>query len=240
MTDPERQKATSAAADDARDSRAHLKLFIFSITGVVCALVLGGALLLLYGHIGQQDAHIAEQDKSIAALREAGNLTAGQAQQLAQQLQSHGLTPVVTPATPGPQGPVGPAGTAGAIGPAGPPGAPGKDGAVGPTGAPGANGTNGTDGAPGATGPAGPTGPQGPQGPPGPAGAEGKPGQPPSGWTTTYPDGSTETCTRAANFDPAAPQYTCTVTQPSKTPGPPIPAAVLPTTARRFTSRSSR
>lgn len=36
-------------------------------------------------------------------------------------------------------------------------------------------------------------------------------GQPPAGWTTRYPDGSVETCTRPPDFDPKAPTYTCTV-----------------------------
>lgn len=39
-------------------------------------------------------------------------------------------------------------------------------------------------------------------------------GQPPAGWTTSYSDGTTETCSRASPFDPAAPHYTCTRSAP--------------------------
>lgn len=47
-------------------------------------------------------------------------------------------------------------------------------------------------------------------------------GQPPASWTTTYSDGTTETCGRADNFDPAAPRYTCTRSAPPST-DPPLP-----------------
>jgi hypothetical protein len=47
-------------------------------------------------------------------------------------------------------------------------------------------------------------------------------GQPPAGWTTTYPDGSTGSCTRAPDFDPAAPRYTCTRSAPPSA-DPPLP-----------------
>jgi hypothetical protein len=47
-------------------------------------------------------------------------------------------------------------------------------------------------------------------------------GQPPASWTTTYSDGTTETCGRADNFDPASPRYTCTRSAPPST-DPPLP-----------------
>lgn len=75
----------------------------------------------------------------------------------------------------------------------------------------GTNGTNGKDG----------------QTPPCMAEAtqcRGADGQPPAGWTTSYSDGTTETCSRATPFDPAAPHYTCTRSAPpsSSTQPPPI------------------
>lgn len=54
-------------------------------------------------------------------------------------------------------------------------------------------------------------------------GQNGADGQPPAGWTTSYQDGSTETCSRATPFDPAAPRYTCTRSAPpSSHPPQPI------------------
>lgn len=49
-------------------------------------------------------------------------------------------------------------------------------------------------------------------------GTNGKDGQPPVSWVATAPDGSTETCTRSNNFDPANPTYDCTETVPSSPP----------------------
>ncbi|WP_211246647.1 hypothetical protein [Amycolatopsis taiwanensis] len=212
MTDPIERAIVQPAARSARDSRSHRLIYV---AGALLVLGIIGLAVLWWG-----------QHQQIAQLRADGNTTASQAQQLAQQVRSLGGTPVVEPPVPGPQGPQGEpgaAGAAGAPGPQGPPGpvgVAGPPGPAGPSGAPGASGRDGKDGATGpagpsgAQGPAGPAGPQGPQGPPGPpgpAGASGAPGQPPSGWTATYPDGSTETCTRSSNFDPSAPTYTCTV-----------------------------
>ncbi|MFD2421681.1 hypothetical protein [Amycolatopsis pigmentata] len=233
MTAPDgrmEQDVVRPAAHDARDRRSHLLIY------------LGGGLVLL--GIVVLAALWWGQHQQIAQLRADGNETATQAQQLAQQVRSMGGTPVVEPASPGPQGPqglkgdTGATGASGAQGPAGPPGPQGLTGATGPagpSGAPGVNGQNGTDGATGATGPQGPqgaTGPQGPAGPQGPPGPQGQAGQPPSGWTTSYPDGSTETCQRAANFDPSSPQYTCTVNNPSS-PSQTTSPAVLPKVTRR-------
>lgn len=55
-----------------------------------------------------------------------------------------------------------------------------------------------------------------------PSECRGADGQPPAGWTTSYPDGSTGTCTRADPFDPAAPRYTCTRSAPPSTNPPPL------------------
>lgn len=55
-----------------------------------------------------------------------------------------------------------------------------------------------------------------------PSQCRGDDGQPPAGWTTTYPDGSTGSCTRAEDFDPAAPRYACTRSAPPST-DPPLP-----------------
>lgn len=72
----------------------------------------------------------------------------------------------------------------------------------------------------------GPEGKKGDKGDPPPCLAEpgqcrGADGQPPAGWTTSYPDGSTGSCTRAPDFDPASPRYTCTRSAPPST-DPPI------------------
>jgi hypothetical protein len=73
----------------------------------------------------------------------------------------------------------------------------------------------------------GPQGAKGEKGDPPPCMADashcrGDDGQPPAGWTTSYPDGSTGSCTRAADFDPAAPRYACTRSAPPST-DPPLP-----------------
>lgn len=76
-------------------------------------------------------------------------------------------------------------------------------------GAPGTNGQNGQDG-------------KTPTCVSEPSECRGEDGQPPAGWTTSYPDGSTGTCTRATPFEPAAPRYTCTRSAPPKN-DPPLP-----------------
>lgn len=88
-------------------------------------------------------------------------------------------------------------GEVGPRGPVGPPGAaiPGEDGADGSPGVDGKDGTDGTDGKDGTDG------------------TDGAPGEPPAGWITTRADGSTETCTRAVDFNPATPRYTCTTAE---------------------------
>lgn len=93
MTDDLNRTIVTRAADAGRDARAHRWLYVGGL-----AVVLGiGVLAFLW----------LAQRQEIGQLRDSGNTTASQAQQLAQQVRSMGGTPVVTPATPGPQGPVG-------------------------------------------------------------------------------------------------------------------------------------
>jgi hypothetical protein len=234
MSDPIERAIVQPAARAAHDRRSHVLIYAAGLAVVLGVL---GLALLWWG-----------QHQQITQLRADGNTTASQAQALAEQVRSLGGTPVVQPAAPGPQGPQGLPGANGSTGPAGPPGpagVPGATGPAGPTGPPGVpgadgnDGVNGQDGATGGTGPAGPAGeagpagPQGPAGPPGPAGAAGEPGQPPSGWTTTYPNGSTETCSRVANFDPASPQYECTVQDPGGSSNTTSSQGILPQVTRR-------
>jgi hypothetical protein len=104
--------------------------------------------------------------------------------------------PTITP-EPGAPGEPGRDGQPGQAGPTGPAGQPGRDGADGVDGANGADGKDGRDG------------------------TDGKDGQPPAGWTYTDPKGVTYTCTRVADFDPAAPRYECTPTSSPDDPPPP-------------------
>lgn len=159
---------------------------------------------------------------------------------LARQVQSLGHSPVAGPpgsrgapgqSIVGPRGPRGPAGPSGEPAPTLTP-SPGASGASGAPGRPGASSTvPGPSGAPGSPGVAGPAGPAGPAGQDGKDGTNGTDGQPPSGWTYTWTssDGVTHTvtCTRAANFDPSSPQYTCADSASSPSPGPSNPAAGL-------------
>lgn len=122
----------------------------------------------------------------------------------------------------GPKGDTGAAGSPGAPGvgligpegPAGPTGGPGTPGATGVPGAPGVNGTNGTNGTDGKAGPPGNNGVDGRNGQNGIDGTNGSNGQPPVGWVTTRADQSQEVCSRVAGFDPANPQYVCSVVPP--------------------------
>lgn len=110
-------------------------------------------------------------------------------------------------------GPIGPKGDTGTSGPAGPSGLTGASGAMG---VPGPKGETGDPGANGVDGSNGQVGPMGPKGDTGATGERGEDGEPPAGWTTNYPDGSTEQCSRVPEpeFDPAAPRYDCTVSPP--------------------------
>lgn len=105
------------------------------------------------------------------------------------------------PGLDGKDGAPGPKGDKGDLGPIAP-AVPGKDGAPGATvpGPPGADGQPGTPGKDGAAGA---------PGEPGAPGATGAPGEPPLSWTYKDPLGGSHTCTRAADYTPAAPTYTC-------------------------------
>lgn len=80
---------------------------------------------------------------------------------------------------------------------------------AGPQGPRGIQGVRGPQGRPGEQGIQGEQGDQGERGPRGPVGEA---GEPPLGWSSTYPDGSTETCQREDDFDRDEPRYECTVT----------------------------
>jgi hypothetical protein len=116
----------------------------------------------------------------------------------------------------GPKGDTGAAGTpgepgVGIPGPVGPQGPKGDTGQPGATGVPGVNGVNGIVGPPGVNGTDGQDGQNGTNGR---DGVDGDNGQPPVGWVTTRADQSQEVCSRVANFDPANPQYVCSVVPP--------------------------
>jgi hypothetical protein len=216
MTGEVERTIVQPAADAGKDGRAHRWLYIGG------ALVLVGIAYLAWSLFAQQ--------QQIGALTVSGSITADralraedQATQLAGQVRSLGATPVVQPA-PAPAAPAGQNGIPGTNGTNGTAGLNGRDGASPAClataqqcqGAAGQNGTNGKAGQPGQDGKDGQDGKPGANGT---NGTNGKDGQPPSSWTTTYPDGSVETCSRTADFNPNAPTYTCTV-QPPPSPTP--------------------
>lgn len=217
MTGEVERTIVQPAADAGKDGRAHRLLYIGAV-----AVLLGIAYLAWQFVVQQQQ---------IGALRDSGSITADQANLLANQVRSLGATPVVQPAAAGQTGATGATGTAGINGRDG---ANGKDGATPAClattqqcqGAAGTNGQDGQSGKDGVDGRDGANGKDGQDGKPGIDGTNGADGQPPSSWTTTYPDGSTQTCTRDSNFDPSAPTYTCAVQSPTN-PTPTTPA-VLP------------
>jgi hypothetical protein len=195
------------AAAAARDVRAHRRILLLG----------AGALLCMAAFAALMFARTAELSGRVDQLGAQADHNAAVAQTLAQQVRGLGGTPSVLPPTPGERGPAGPAGVPGLMGPLGPPGPSGPPGATGPAGVPGLNGRDGQDGAAGPSGDPGVSGQPGPTGPAGPSGAPGAPGQPPDGWTATWSDGSTETCTRASTWDPAHPTYTCSRSAPPTT-----------------------
>lgn len=145
---------------------------------------------------GAQAATLASQ---ILAACRSGDLPASMCAQAAQ------VAAQPIPGEVGPRGETGAAGqpgVAGPVGPTGPGGPAGTTGEPGPAGAAGAQGQNGTDGQSGADGQ---NGAQGPQGPPGINGHDGSPAQ---SYTSTFPDGSTQSCTRDGGAD-TSPNYTC-------------------------------
>lgn len=114
---------------------------------------------------------------------------------------------------------------------------PGPTGATGATGAAGAQGIQGVPGSAGGVGPQGPQGPAGATGPQGPAGqsgtdgtpgaagpqgAAGRDGSPAASSTSTFPDGSTQTCTRSGGPD-TAPTYACGPLMPAPAVGDSFP-----------------
>lgn len=118
-----------------------------------------------------------------------------------------------TPGTAGEPGALGPMGPQGPAGPQGPQGPEGPAGPAGPTGSQGPGGVDGTDGTDGVDGSDGAPGQAGPPGSAGSDGADGRDGSPAASYTMTFPDGSTQTCTRDGGPD-TAPTYQCT--QPSR------------------------
>lgn len=167
-------------------------------------------------HIQSMEAGQRSRDTVITKLADGLDTTR-------HQLEQHGVTPSAPPARSIVQGVPGAPGATGAQGVAGPSGAPGATGATGPAGSPGPTGAQGVAGV---EGPAGPQGPTGPAGADGKDGTDGAAGQPPAGWTFTDPAGITYSCTRAADFDPSSPEYTCSPDAPSQ-PSPSQSAAGL-------------
>jgi hypothetical protein len=156
----------------------------------------------------------------LAALQGQADSNAQIAQQLADQVEGLGATPVVQPPQAGEQGPQGQAGPPGRDGDDGNDGAPGPTGPSGAAGQPGEPGEPGVDGIAGESGPAGPPGPQGDPGPPGAdgqPGQDGATGQPPASWTWTDAVGRTQSGTRDPGSPDSAPTYTCTAEPPAVT-----------------------
>lgn len=200
---------------------------------LVCALLaLAGLGTILWARIDAEQNRSAQRYAAVAAEADAAaaeadrrgsavSTLATDVRQLRAQIQARGGTPVA----PDPEravddlparsevpvpipGPPGPAGTPGQPGATGPPGSPGPAS----TGAPGAKGEPGE---PGAQGPAGPAGAAGQDGT---DGRDGAPGQPPAGWTYTAADGTSYSCSPAADTTPQAPRYTCAPDPPAPTP----------------------
>lgn len=156
------------------------------------------------------------------------------AQELRQQVEDAGESPVVEPLPPPEDGAPGVAGARGETGPAGPRGEPGRDGKPGSDGVDGKPGLDGKNGEPGAAGADGKPGADGEsvQGPPGPAGPQGEPGPAgPKGDTGAAGRGLTDLVCDAdgrwvATWSDGTVTYpgTCTaVPDPSPLPEPPQP-----------------
>lgn len=191
----------------------------------IAAIVFAGVAFLIGSVILSQQGKTTAQSETqvVTGQRDAAG---AQAQDLAVQLQAAcaaGALPktlcdtaakVAADPVPGPVGPTGPSGdpgtqgiqgVPGAAGAVGPAGAAGDTGPSGPAGPSGAAGQPGADGAPGAAGPQGPSG---------------RDGSPAASSTFTYPDGSTQTCTRSGGPD-TAPTYLCDPLMPAPLLGPP-------------------
>lgn len=111
----------------------------------------------------------------------------------------------------GERGPQGIPGLLGLKGDKGDPGPKGDKGDLGPVAPPltPAPGVDGAPGAPGSEGQPGAPGEPGADGAPGPAGPAGAPGEPPLSWTYKDALGGTHACTRAADYTPTSPTYSC-------------------------------
>lgn len=181
----------------------------------------GAALLFLVGSVlfaqfgrdtAEVQTRVVEGERDVVT--DQRDATAAQAAKLAEQIRAACAVgalsgPVCSEADrvaadpiPGPRGPVGDPGIPGIPGIPGPAGPPGRDGAPGVDGVDGEQGPTGQDGADGADGAPGEDGADGAPG------APGRDGSPAAGWTETYPDGSTRTCTRDGGTD-TAPTYRC-------------------------------
>lgn len=193
---------------------------------VAVLLFLTGAVTLGWLRI-THEADRADELAAEADLRgTAVSTLAGDVRVLRAQIQAKGGTPAapdpakavdnlpdraeVPVPIPGPPGPKGDKGDpAAVITPS--PGAPGS------AGRPGIDST--VPGPAGVAGPAGKDGANGQAGRDGTNGRDGANGSPPAGWTYADATGATYKCSPVADFDPAAPRYTCTSDQPS-TPSP--------------------
>lgn len=171
---------------------------------------------VLYAQLGRDTAKsetqaTAAQAQDLAAQIQAACKNQSLAGPVCERAAQVAAQPIPGPV--GPQGDTGPQGPAGPVGPQGPTGAPGPDGPAGPAGAAGINGADGAGGSPGQNGQPGEPGPQGPVGP------TGHDGSPAASYTLTFPDGSTQTCTRSGGPD-TAPEYLCAAPVPAPLIGP--------------------
>ncbi|WP_399559159.1 collagen-like protein (plasmid) [Streptomyces sp. NBC_00873] len=204
-------------------------------TAILFSIVaLFGVAVILWARIDTADRKAKELATEADLRGNAVSTLATDVRKLRTQLKSDGKTPVAPDPTaavsnlpdraavpvpiPGPKGPKGDKGD---------PGEPGEPGQPGPTttGKPGTPGKPGQDatGAPGVAGKDGVNGQDGADGKDGADGADGadgRNGQPPAGWTYTDPQGVQYDCSPVADFDPAAPRYTCSAAGTPSTPDP--------------------
>jgi hypothetical protein len=195
-------------------------------TAILFSIVaLFGVAVILWARIDTADRKAKELAAEADLRGSAVSTLATDVRKLRTQLKSDGKTPVAPDPTaavsnlpdraavpvpiPGPKGDKGDKGDRGKPGPTatgepGAPGTPGQDatGAPGVAGKDGANGQDGADGKDGANG------------------ADGRDGQPPAGWTYTDPQGVQYDCAPVADFDPAAPRYTCSAVSTPSSPDP--------------------
>ncbi|MFD5731182.1 collagen-like protein [Streptomyces sp. NPDC058368] len=204
-------------------------------TAILLSIVaLFGVAVILWARIDTADRKAKDLATESDLRGNAVSTLATDVRKLRTQLKADGKEPVAPDPTkavsnlpdraavpvpiPGPKGDKGDMGTPGqdATGEPGAPGKPGQD-ATGAPGVTGKNGINGKDGADGADGVNGVDGKDGANG------ADGRAGQPPAGWTYTDPQGVQYDCSPVADFDPAAPRYTCSAVSAPSTPNPDQP-----------------